>query len=269
MIRLYVPKWSDGWSYFSDGRDLIFIFVAGIVIALMIIWWRQQTRYWFRIAITTFLAALVLCISSIYLFEVPVYYVGCPDGCVGWRGYPLPVVLTDLRHTNYLMPLDFGLNLLMLWLLWLGASFFWRLLATAIQWEQSRKRTRLFLVLFLFISPWALMPRVLQPPQPTLDNEALRLTNNASRLAEFTYSVTGLWVQRLAVEDIRYMTTDGRSPVPSGGEEGIEGMESQVCLRGYTYFFIPWRRYRVHLGPNGITALRLAEVPLNGSCWKS
>jgi len=264
MFRLHIPNWSDGWFYFSDSRDLIFVFVAGVVITLMIIWWQQQTRNWFRIIIGTFLAALILSISSIYLFEVPVYSVGCSERCVGWRGYPLPVVLTDLRQTNYLMPLDFSLNLLMLWLLWLGATFFWRLLASAMQLGESRKRTRLLLVFLLFISPWALMPRFLQPPQPTLTGEALRLANNASRIAEFTYGVTGVWVQRLAVEDIRYLDQTGQ--LMSTPDASIA--QSFVCLRGYTYFFIPWQRYRVRLAPNGITALSLTEKPLQGSCWE-
>ena len=46
-----------------------------------------------------------------------------------------------------------------------------------------------------------------------------------------------------------------------------ETVVNEVCVRGYTCM-IPWRRYRVTLDPSGVTALQLAEVPLQGSCWE-
>ena len=69
-------------------RDLLFAIVALIMVTLLIIWWSQQTRDWYRIAVGTFLLAFAVCIASFYLFEVPPYYAGCPGGCAGWRGYP-------------------------------------------------------------------------------------------------------------------------------------------------------------------------------------
>ncbi len=70
-------------------------------------------------------------------------------------------------------------------------------------------------------------------------------------------------MQRLALEDVRLL-----SPNPLGEQTpDLSAVRSQVCLRGYTYFFVPWRRYRVSLEPTGVTALSITELPLNGSCW--
>jgi hypothetical protein len=118
-------------------------------------------------------------------------------------------------------------------------------------------------VLLLVVLPWAFMPRILNPPQPRAEGEDLRLAVNARRSAEFTYRVTGVWIQRLALEDVREAAVT-RNPESLFGETVV----NEVCLRGYTYFYIPWQRYRVTLDPSGVTALQLAEVPLSGSCWE-
>ena len=101
------------------------------------------------------------------------------------------------------------------------------------------------------------------PPQPATTGEELRLVINAQRAAETTYAVTGLWVQRLALEDLRQL-----SPNPLAEQTpDLAAIRSQVCLRGYTYFYIPWRRYLVSLEPTGVNALEFLELPLSGSCW--
>jgi hypothetical protein len=160
-------------------------------------------------------------------------------------------------------PLDFAVNLLMLWLLWLGASLIWTLLAMGFQWWRRSQRTRLLFVIVVVLLPLALLPRILNPPQPPTGGEDLRLANNARRAAEFTYRITGPWVQRLAFEDIRYGSGDPQLADIPGQRPG-----TQVCLRGYTYFYIPWRRYRISLEESGVTALSLTELPLTGSCWQ-
>jgi hypothetical protein len=211
----------------------------------------------------TLLAALLLCVGSYYFFIVPPHYASCPPGCTGWRGFPLPVARISLAGETRIFPLDFMLNLLMLWLLWLGGSLVWRLAAMAIRWENRNWRVRLTFVVFLVLLPWALLPRILNPPQPHTVDEDLRLAVNARRSAEFTYRITGIWVQRLALEDI-HRSAVTRDPASLFGETVV----NEVCLRGYTYFYIPWRRYRVTLDPSGVTALQLTEVPLTGSCWE-
>lgn len=257
------PIWTNEWSYFATWPDLIFAFVSLLFILLLIIWWRQQTVYWFRITVGALLFALILNISSYYLFVVPVYFTGCPGGCPGWRGYPRPIAYIQLDGTIHLALLDFALNTLLLWLLWLVGFLFWRIIGLAWRWEQRSQQLRLLFVTGLIILPWALLPRILPPPQPTIHGEELRLATNAGRAAEFTYRITGVWVQRLAVEDVRLLQPDSQADL-----ETVNRVGSQICLRGYTYFFIPWRRYRIDLDGIGRTALRLTEVPLNQACWE-
>ena len=262
MPQVTLPDWPQNLVYFANWLDLSFALVGIILLILMIIWWRQQTPNWFRIVMGTFLISLLLCIRSYSLFVVPPYYVGCPAGCPGWRGFPLPLAKVAIDGTSSIGILDFLLNLLMLWLLWLGAALGWRLLAFAVEWWKRRWRFRLMFVLVVVVLPWALLPRILNPPQPSPTGEDLRLAVNARRSAEFTYRITGFWVQRLALEDLRHSA-------PSDQPEATFGktVVNQVCLLGYTYFYIPWRRYRITLDPSGVTALSLTEVPLTGSCW--
>ena len=263
MDDITLPAWPQDWVYFADVQDGVLALAAGLLLLLLIIWWRQQTRHWFRIAVATLLAALLLCVGSYYFFIVPPHYASCPPGCTGWRGFPLPVARISLAGETRMFPLDFMLNLLMLWLLWLGGSLVWRLAAMAIRWENRNWRVRLLFFVFLVLLPWALLPRILNPPQPRTVDEDLRLAVNARRSAEFTYRITGIWVQRLALEDI-HRSAATRDPASLFGETVV----NEVCLRGYTYFYMPWRRYRVTLDPSGVTALQLTEVPLTGSCWE-
>ena len=262
-----IPFWPDPWTHFADWRDFAVALFAAILIVLLIIWWRQQSRHWLRIVEGAFLAALILSISSTYLFQVPPHQAGCDGLCDGRGGYPLPVVLLDTGGGRSIAPLDFLLNLLLLWLLCLGGALLWSVAADALDWWKRSMRWRLIFVLLVVVLPWALLPRILNPPQPSTDGEELRLANNARRSAEFTYRITGLWVQRLALEDLHYLP--GNEAADAGGSDPqlARVPYAEVCLRGYTYFYVPWRRYRIVLDTNGATALSLDELPLHGSCW--
>lgn len=262
MLQIQFPDWSQSWLAFGSWLDLAFALVGLLLAFLLIVWWQQQTGQWFRITVGTLLIALLLCIGSYYFFDVPAYYASCPAGCTGWRGYPRPFAVTHFDASTQLSPVDFALNWLMLWLLWLVASVLWRWLGVAFQWPIRTLRAKTIFVLVVAILPWALLPRFLDPPQPRTVGEDLRLATNARRFAEFTYRITGFAVQRLALEDVR------RPPTTAGaGRTGPATVGSQVCLRGYTYFYIPWRHYLIDLDANGVTALRMVELALTRSCW--
>src|SRR3954466_8038125 len=160
MKDFTLPTWPQDWVYFADIRDGILALAALLLLLLLVIWWRQQTRNWFRVVVGTFLAALLLCLGSYYFFIVPPHYASCPPGCTGWRGFPLPVARIALDGETRVFPLDFMFNLLMLWLLWLGARLVWRLAAMAIHWENRNWRVRLTFVVLLVFLPWALLPRI-------------------------------------------------------------------------------------------------------------
>ncbi|MFN2202394.1 MAG: hypothetical protein ACK2UO_14405 [Caldilineaceae bacterium] len=256
-----LPGWTSDLVLFSDWRHLILAVFGTILLVLLMIWWSQQTQHWFRIAIGTFLLALLLAIGSYYLFVVPAHGAGCDGLCPGWRGYPLPFARVELDGSDTIAPLDFMLNLLMLWLLWMGAATFWYLASIGVRWWARSWRGRLVFIVVLVLLPWALLPRILNPPQPMPGGEDLRLAVNARRSAEFTYRITGLWVQRLALEDIRHSQ-------PNAAVAPLRQVtDNEVCLKGYTYFYLPWRRYRIALDQSGVTAQSLTEVPLDGSCW--
>ena len=265
MLPFLFPDLPEGWANFANWLDLLIGLIGLLLIALLIIWWRQQTRDWFRIVAGTLLIALILNIASIYFFVVPPHLAGCPGGCPGWSGYPLQVTQITLEGMRDTAPIDFMLNWLLLWLLTLGGAVVINLLAIGFQWWRRPVRLRVLFVLLVVVLPLALLPRFLNPPQPGLADEELRLANNARRSAEFTYRITGPWVQRLAIEDIRVINAqEGESVIASQEELSI----SQVCLRGYTYFFVPWQRYRITLDATGTTALSMNELDLVGTCWR-
>ncbi len=259
-----LPVWSTQWANFSSWSDLPFALAGLLLCGLLILWWRQQSNRWFSVAAGALLGALLLAIASFYVFEVPPHYAGCPTGCTGWRGYPLRIALVALDGRSEVAVLDFALNALMLWLLLLTASVAWRILAEALQLETRGRRWRTTFVLLFFIIPWALLPRILNPPQPQVEGEDLRLANNALRAAESTYGLTGIWLQRLAVEDLRRTTT----LVQAGTTAEQSSSGNQVCLRAYTYFYIPWQRFRIGLDPNGASPLSLVPLTLDGPCWQ-
>ena len=263
MLRM--PTLPDTWAYFAGWRDLPLALLALLLIVLQIIWWRQQTRAWFRIATGTLLAALLLNIGSLSLFVVPPHQVGCPAACAGRAGFPLAVALLPPGGGEYVAPVDFGLNLLLLWLVSITALLVWVLLGTAFEWWRRSWRARLPFVVLVVVLPWALLPRILNPPAPQPAGEQLRLATNAQRAAEFTYRISGLWVQRLALEDMREIAPGSPGSAPGSLEE--QGV-TQVCLRSYTYFYVPWRRYRLTLDASGTTPLNMVQMPLDQPCWE-
>ena len=253
----------DDWIHFADITDLILGSVGVVVGALLLIWWSQRTGRWYTIFAGTLLLSMLLNVAAFYLFVVPPHSAGCIDLCPGRLGYPHSFATLSAGGAVKIYIVDFLLNLLLLWLLWLGGTIVWRLLSEAVELRERNLRFRLLFVAAFFLLPWGLMPRYFSPPAAKVIGEELRLAVNARRAAETTYSVTGLWVHRLALEDIRYIPL--KVPDVLGG---IDKPQAQVCLRGYTYFYLPWRRYRVKLDQTGVTALNFQELPLTGSCWQ-
>ncbi len=150
---------------FADWRHLGLAGLGVMLLLILGIWAGASRQLWFRIMTGTFLARLLLCIGSgsYYMFVTPPYYAGCPLGCPGRRGYPLPFARVDMVGGSQVAFLDFLLNLLMLWLLWLGASLVWRLLGVGFQWWNRSWRAKLVFILFTAVLPWAFLPRILDP----------------------------------------------------------------------------------------------------------
>lgn len=302
-----LPIWSSEWRLFTVWSDLPFAIAGLLLTLLLILWWRQQTKAWLRVVLTALLAALLLTIAGYYVFVVPPHFAGCPEGCAGWRGYPLRFARYGLEGQSELAVVDFALDVLVLFMITLTAAAVWAILAVVVRLGTRGRRWRITFVLLFALAPWALLPRFLAPPAPPVEGEELRLANNALRAAEFTYSITGLWVHRLALEDVRRdlapalieaLTAPTLDPTqdaaatggtPAAGDPAATGDAAaaaptiaqsaaaqaelnpthMVCLRGYTWFFVPWARYRVALGADGATALSLTQLPLSGTCWQA
>ncbi len=157
--------------------------------------------------------------------------------------------------------LDFLLNLLMLWLLWLGASLVWRLLGVGFQWWNRSWRAKLVFILFTAVLPWAFLPHIGSAAAPP-GRRRPAPGGECAAFGRVHIPHHRRLVQRLALEDIRHTALEAGGESPFG-----EGSVTEVCLRGYTYFDMPWRRDRITLDPGGGTALSLHELPLEGSCW--
>lgn len=250
------------WSHFAGWSDLAFAGAGLILGLLLLIWWRQQSNRWYSVFAASLLAAAVLDVASFYFFVVPPHQVNCPDGCPGQMGYPLPFALITPGGVGRIFPVDFVLNLLLIWLFLFSLTVVARFFAEAVDLSTRSRRYKIIFLGVLFLLPLALLPRTFGPPEPNVRGEQLRLSVNARRAAEMTYGITGLWIQRLALEDIRYTPLQ----VP-GIFGGVDQPQAQVCLRGYTYFYLPWRRYRITLDQSGVTALNMTPLPLEGSCW--
>ena len=251
-------------SFFADVSDLILAGAGLLLGTLLLIWWRQQSERWYSVFALTLLAAALMDLATFSLFVVPPHNVGCPDGCAGHMGYPLPFAIIGLNGEISLFLLDFVLNLLLIWLLLFVLTAIARFVAEAVDLASRSRRFKVGFFVIVFILPLALLPRYFNPPEPPVFGDELRLSVNARRAAETTYNVTGFWIQRLALEDIRYPPI--QVPDTFGG---IDRPQSQICLRGYTYFYIPWMRYRVTLDRPGVTPLNMTRVPLTGSCWQN
>ncbi|MBK8046345.1 MAG: hypothetical protein IPK16_03960 [Anaerolineales bacterium] len=174
---------TNGLSYFADWRDILLAVGGALSIILLMIWWRQQTTHWFRVLVLTFLLAFALDFASIYLFEVPPYYAGCSTGCAGWRGYPLPVARITVTGQTQVGIADFGLNLILLWLLVVVAALLGRVVGLAIDWENRSRRARLLTLGLLFLIPWSLLPRFWSrhSPPPPVKNYGWSITRAGRR----------------------------------------------------------------------------------------
>jgi len=256
------PTWLQSQTNF-----FLVILVSLFALGLLIVWWRQRTRRWGYLLITTFVVAAILTWSASRLFEVPDYLVGCPTLCPGWRGYPVPAALSTMHGGSTLSVAGLVINFLFHWLLLLLAAAVWS--AVDRQWQTPPALTLRKTVLMgaAIITLWALIPRYASPPEPAVREDQQRLGINAKRLA--ARAVGGLdWrIQRLALEDIRRLPQRSQPDAP--GLPPPTGPEWRVCLRGYTFFYAPWRRIYVDLDTSGALAIGGGVLPLDRECWSA
>ncbi len=247
----------------------VFLAIAGSLTALVLfaIWWRQRTQRWAYVLAASLIVALGMAWGAHWLFEAPDYLAGCPQICPGWRGYPAPTALSDGEGGWLLQPAGIIIDVLLHWLALLTLIAFWS--AAMRRWPSARPGSlhNAALAGALVLGVWALIPRYAAPPEPAVQGDVQRLGINAKRLA--TRALGGLdWrVQRLAFEDVRRLPQRSQPDAP--GLRPPSGPSWRVCLRSYTFYYIPWRRVYVDLDATGVITIGGGLLPLDQECWSA
>lgn len=255
-------------SWLQSETNIVLAGLFGLLlVVLLIIWWRQRMTHWLQGLVLVVLLAGGATVVSAVLFTVPDYQAGCTAPCKGWNGYPIPIMTTTGDGGVQLLPsglvLSFVLHLLLL--LVLGAIGH-AIVADRTPGPQST-RSRLPLLAATFLLLWALAPRYASPPEPPVRGEPQRLAINARRLAP--HAVTGIdWqLQRLALEDVRRLPRRAKADAP--GLPLPTGADWRVCLRAYSFFYVPWRHVYVDLDATGAYAIGGGVLPLTVECWSA
>jgi hypothetical protein len=255
-------------SWLQSETNIVLAGLIGLILAvLLIIWWRQRMAHWLQGLVLVVLWAGGATVLSAFLFSVPEYQAGCAAPCGGWSGYPVPVMASVSAGSVQLFPAGIALSFLLhlLLLLVLGAIAH-AILADrdTIRWP-PRGAMPLWLATFLVL--WALIPRYASPPEPPVRGEPQRLAINAKRLAPQTVAEFDWPLQRLALEDVRRLPRRVKADAP--GLPPPTGPDWRVCLRGYSFFYVPWRRVYVDLDTTGTYAIGGGVLPLTVECWSA
>ncbi len=254
-------------SWLQSETNIALAGLFGLLLAvLLVIWWRQRTTRWPLVVVLLILAAGIATALSAFLFKVPDYQAGCVAPCGGWAGYPLPMTSTLSDGTVQVLPAGIALSFLLhlLLLLILGAVAY-AILADRDAGTVRTRRTVLLVVAVVLL--WGLVPRYASPPEPPVRGEVQRLAINAKRLAPAAVSDIDWRLQRLALEDVRPLPRRVKADAP--GLPPPEGPDWRICLRGYSFYYVPWRRVYIDLDATGTYAIGGGTLPLSVECWSA
>lgn len=255
-------------SWLQSETNIVLAGLLGLVlVVLLVIWWRQHMRRWLQGLLLVVLLAGAVTVAAAYLFTVPDYQAGCLVPCGGWSGYPVPVMTVNSHGTVQLFPAGIALSFLLhlLVLLVLGAIAHAVLDDRRATRQPARGTVPLLLVGFVIL--WAMVPRYASPPEPPVRGEAQRLAINAKRVAPGVVPGFDWRLQRLAVEDVRRLPRRVKSDAP--GLPPPTGPDWRVCLRAYSFFYVPWRHVYVDLDSTGTYAIAGGVLPLAVECWSA
>ncbi len=231
--------------------------VLGIVLyllltVLVLVWWLRRGRRGFDWTLIVAPLAFALSYLSSILFRVPDYQAGCDGRCPGWWGAPFPTHLSDGADAFTLNPLGFIANAALLYTVILILSAGIVLLAEQLKWPERSRRWRIGFVLIVVILPLALLPTLLPLREPDLSSPQQRYAINAKRAWRWQLQSRRFNDRRLIIEDVRLHP---------------DGERHRVCLRAYTWFYIPYDKVYVDLEPAGVRATGGGAIPLSDSCW--
>lgn len=255
-------------SWLQSETNIVLAGLGGLLLAvLLVIWWRQRSARWPQVLVVAVCTAGLLTAVSALLFTIPDFQAGCTVPCGGWRGYPVPIMGTLNDGTVQVLAAGVVLSFLMHLniLLGLSAIVYAILVGRDLTTRRGRRMVSLLAVTLLVL--WGLVPRYASPPEPPVRGEPQRLAINAKRLAPRTVENLDWRLQRLALEDVRYLPRRARSDAP--GLPPPAGPDWRVCLRGYSFFYVPWRRVYIDLDATGTYAIGGGILPLGVECWSA
>ena len=232
--------------------------LAGIVMAviaiLLVIWWRQQTFRWPIVLIVSIVLAPALCWWSGIAFQIADYRAGCDGLCPGFRGAPVPIFQGESAG-GQLMPVMFVLGSIVYFVALLGWSGVLRAILLRISASRNTASwIQVLLTAVLLIGPLALAPLYLPPPEAHVRGDPLRISINARRELYLYSDSTSTPILRVGLEDVRPR------------RDGSQGM--RVCLRSYTYFYIPNGHVYLDMTLEGVHSNGGGFLPLPKSCWE-
>jgi hypothetical protein len=187
-------------------------------------------------------------------FQVNDYRAGCDGLCPGAAGAPIPYLLGEAAG-NGLQPGMFLVNTLAYLVIVLGWSMVLRVGLRSIPADRRGRTARQALaVMILLVIPLALSPVVLPPPEAHVRGDTQRVAINGQREVFLYDSQAALPVLRVGLEDVR----------PRG--DGRPGM--RVCLRAYTFFYVPIGHMYLDMTPEGVHSNAGGVLPMEMSCWR-
>ncbi len=237
----------DGWPAIPAGVGLL------IIVALLVVWWRQQTFRWPVVLALCLILAPALSYWSGQVFRVEPYRAGCDAICPGHAGAPIAVLRIEGERQQR-APVGFALNslaYLALALAW--AAVVRTVLVRAGELRRNSLLAQLALGLVLIVAPLALSPLFLPPPQAQPRGDPQRIAINAQREIYMYDGESQAPVMRVALEDVRPRY------------DGQEGM--RVCFRAYTFFYLPAGYLYLDMTREGVHSNAGGALPPGASCW--
>lgn len=233
-------------------------FLIGLLLAsvalLQVIWWRQQSFRWSVVLLGALVLAPGLSWWSGIAFEVADYRAGCDGLCPGFRGAPVPFFRGAAAGGDF-VPWLFAVNCLVYLVVLLGWAMVMRSMMRSVAQEARHGIwIRLALGIALLVGPFALSPLYLPPPEAHVRGDPQRVAINARREVYLFDQESPLPILRVGLEDVRPR------------RDGQPGM--RVCLRTYTFFYLPAGHMFLDMGPEGVHSNNGGVLPLNASCWE-
>jgi hypothetical protein len=237
----------SGWPAIPAGIGLV------IIVALLVVWWRQQTFRWPVVLALCLILAPALSYWSGEVFRVEPYRAGCDALCAGHGGAPVAMLRIEGEGEQRL-PVGFALNSLVYLALALAWSAVVRtVLVRAGELRRNSLLAQLALGLVLAVAPLALSPLFLPPPQAQPRGDPQRIAINAQREIYMYDDQSQAPVMRAALEDVRPRY------------DGQEGM--RVCFRTYTFFYLPAGYLYLDMTREGVHSNAGGALPPGASCW--